>query len=119
MRHILDRKESPARPADGRGPRPTSIRMISENRVVMLKMIKGINESIEAPVDVITAWSSSDFDRALDRAGRSLNCLEEAKAAIHGCDDARLRDGYLKDIEEVEAMIHSFSPFLRSKVHSA
>lgn len=84
----------------------------------MLNMIKGINESIDALVDVVGAWSSCDYADALSKTNHSLDCLQEAKAALGGCNDTRLREGYLNDIEEVEDLIHAFCPFLSQKVQS-
>jgi len=83
----------------------------------ILSILRELNRAVDGLLDLVSAWTSKDFDGALDRADQILQHLNSTREAIQlaSNDVVAKRASYLKELEEVETLVHSFHPFLAKK----
>ena len=84
----------------------------------MLELLKTINESIDALLDAIAAWSDRDFPHARAKVYQSLGSLKQVKSTLAENGEKELLETYLQDIIEVEDLIQSVDPFLSRKIQN-
>jgi len=84
---------------------------------VILSILRELNHAVDSLLDLVSAWTSKDFDGALDQANQILQHLNSTRKAIQLASDdvVAKRASYLEELEEVETLVHSFHPFLAEK----